>query len=145
VPTVTKQIREGAHYDFRILAVGERTPDGRLNCPTIAFFEHCESTEPEDLIKLSAHLDWVAELGTIRDPKKFKNLEDTGLWEFRTKHGIRLLCFRDGNAVWVCTNGTIKKRDDLEDADLDVARRWKRQYEAAKQSNTLLHEPEHIG
>jgi hypothetical protein len=145
VPIVTKQIREGPHFDYRILAVAERNAEGRLICPTIDFFQDAEAREGESLAKMSAHLDHLAFIGTIRDPDKFKPLRNsTEFQELRTSRGLRLICFRTENREIICTNGAIKKKDDLEDSDVASAKRWRNLYLEAKKTGKLSHEPEPI-
>jgi hypothetical protein len=144
VPIVTKQIREGPRFAYRILAVAERNPEGRLICPTIDFFHEAEAQEPEDLLKLSERLGHLGMLGVIRDANKFKPLTDEdNLQELRTRHGLRLITFRTETKEIICTNGVIKKKDDLSKEDIDRAKWWRRLYFEARKSGELYHEPEH--
>lgn len=145
MPIVTKQIREGPRFAYRILAVAERNLEGRLICPTIEFFNDAETKEPEDLLKLSERLGHLGMLGVIRDPNKFKPLRnEDNLQELRTLHGLRLITFRNDNKEIICTNGVIKKKDDLSDEDIDRAKWWRRLYFEARKAGSLYHEPEHI-
>jgi hypothetical protein len=144
VPIVTKQIREGPRFAYRILAVAERNAEGRLICPTIDFFHEAEAQEPEDLLKLSERLGHLGMVGVIRDGKKYKPLQDEdNLQELKTRNGLRLIMFRTDTKEIICTNGTIKKKDDLSDEDVDRAKWWRSQYFKARKTGSLYHEPEH--
>ena len=124
--------------------MAERNAQNRLNCPTIDFFHEAKTREPHDLLKLSALLTTLGEAATIHDPAKYKPLKGTILGELRTRRGLRLICFRGSGGEYVCTNGAIKKKDDLLEADLRIAERWKNLYDEAAKSGSLSHEPEHI-
>lgn len=143
MPTVTKQIREGAHYRFTIYAVAERSDSG-LRCPTLDFFQDAETKEPEDLERLTAILDYLAEHGSLRNENKFKHVTNTnGIFEMRTPRGLRLFCFFDEGRVIVCTNGVIKKRQKAQPDDISSAEQWKAAYSKAQLLGELIHEPEH--
>jgi hypothetical protein len=144
VPIVTKQIREGAHYQYRILAVGERTGEGKLICPVLAFFEVAATRESDDLERLTALLDRTAEQGPIANEQKFKHLTGSEkIYEFRTPRGLRLLCFFDERRVIVCTHGVIKKGQKASMDEIKTAEDWKHRYFDARARNQIFHEPEH--
>ncbi len=144
MPLVTKQLREGPYCSYRILAVAERTPEGRLSCPVIEFFQLARSREPEDLARISAALTYTARNGPLKNQAKFKHLAGSEhIFEFRSRHGLRLYCFFDSDHVIVCTNGLIKKGNATPQEEIRAAETWRRRYLQAKASATLLHEPEH--
>jgi hypothetical protein len=135
---ITCQIREGAHYCRRILAVGQKNPDGALDCPVIDFFRQQDG----HLDKLSALLEYTARKGPPSNREKFKAVEGTALFEFKAfQH--RLLCFLDIGGLIVCTNGVVKKRDALPPEVVRIGLSWRTAYFNAKMNNTLRHEPEH--
>lgn len=140
---VTLQIREGVHYRFRIVAVGERS-SGTLRCPTLEFFDLAEVREPEDLLRVSAILDLLAERGSLLNEQKFKHVSGSQqIFEIRTPHGLRLFCFFDEGQMIVCTNGVIKKKQKADIADVKTAEQWRAAYFEAQLKGTLTHEPEH--
>jgi hypothetical protein len=144
VSIVTKQIREGAHYTFQILAIGERTEGGRLHCPTFEFFSEAAKKEPDDLGRMSALLDIVAERGPIRNTQKFRRITDSDkIFEFKTSGGLRLFCFFDEGRVILCTNGLIKDAQKPPKGEIETAEDWKKRYFDAQKRGQLLHEPEH--
>jgi hypothetical protein len=145
VSLVTKQLREGSHYTFRILAIGERTSGGRLNCPILDFFSHAKVRESEELSRLSALLDIVAERGSnFRNTNKFRRITDSDqIFEFKTPGGLRLFCFFDEGRIIICTHGLIKDGQKPPKSEIDTAELWKKRYMTAKILGELTHEPEH--
>jgi len=141
---VTKQVREGAHYAYRIFAVGKRTAEGKLDCPVLDFFRESSKVRPELTERLSALLDYTALRGPPRNPQKFKHLAGSeGIFEFKVFQ-LRLLCFWDTERLIICTNGTVKK-DNKSDRDvIKVAEEWRRTYFNAKNRGYLHHEREHV-
>ena len=145
MPIVTKQIREGPRFLYRIVAVAERNAEGRLICPTIDFFKNAKSREPIALLKLSERLNLLGEAGSIRDIEKFKHIENWGgLYELRAPHGLRLICFYDIEKTIVCISGEIKKKWKLDPDALKNADLIRKNYLSAKSKGTLRHEPEYI-
>jgi hypothetical protein len=144
VPIVTKQLREGSHYIYRILAVGERLPDGRLHCPVFDFLADADSLEPSDLRRLSAALERTARMGPLKNEAKFRHLTDSDkIFEFKTSGTLRLFCFFDENRVIVCTGGLIKKGQKPPSEEIRKAEGWKNRYFEAQGLNQLSHESEH--
>ena len=151
MPLVTKQIREGTyyeksirhHYQYRILAIGERTPEGKLLCPVLEFFEEQRAKDRDRLINLSALLELTARQGPPKNKTKFKRVEGSdGVFEFK-EYQHRLLCFWDTGNTIVCTNGCVKKGDRLGRVVTEAAEQWKKRYFEAKKRNELKHEREH--
>jgi hypothetical protein len=141
---ITKQIREDPNYLYRILAVGERTNEGKLNCPTLEYFQTEEQVHPDGLIRLSALLTFSARYGPPKNRTKFKPVEGSdGIFEFK-EFQHRLLCFWDAGNVIICTNGVVKKGDRLSAETVDTSENWKDAYFSAKSRNILKHEPEHL-
>lgn len=75
----------------------------------------------------------------ITDPKLFKKLEGTDIWEFRTKYGgmeYRLLAFWDKGrqTLVVATNGFVKKTQKTPMREIDRAVQLKNLYFKTKDS-----------
>lgn len=69
----------------------------------------------------------------FRDIEIFKKLENTEIWEFRTKYnGIayRLFSFWDteAEAMVICTHGIVKKTQKTPPGDIAKAERIRREY-----------------
>lgn len=67
------------------------------------------------------------------DPKKFKKLENSNIWEFRAevnKQQYRLFAFWDTarNAIVIATHGIIKKTQKTPKKEIDKAERIRTQY-----------------
>jgi len=141
---LTKQIREGAHYAYRILAVGKRTAEGKLECPVLDFFHEIARSRSDLTSRLTALLDYTAFHGPPRNPQKFKHLAGSeGIFEFKVFQ-VRLLCFWDTDRLIICTNGTIKKTNKSDPDVIRIAEEWRRAYVNAKNKGQLHHEPEHV-
>ena len=139
---VTKQIREGAYYAFRILAIANRISNEKLNCPTIDFLQCAETNHPASLERLTALFDYTAENGPPKNITKFKYLTGSDqIYEFKAKP-LRVFCFFDGS-VLICTNGAIKDKHRTDPVDIEAAESWKSAYFLVKNKKKLIHEPEH--
>lgn len=71
------------------------------------------------------------------DPKKFKKLENSNIWEFRAevnKLQYRLFAFWDTtrNAIVIATHGIIKKTQKTPKKEIDKAERIRTQYLSEK-------------
>lgn len=85
-----------------------------------------EGLSEPDLCKLVNLFKWMADQGQIRNVQRFKPV-DGPIYEFKSfqrggANQIRVLCFRDGRD-WVLTNGFVKKRDKIDQAEIARARR----------------------
>ena len=70
----------------------------------------------------------------VIDPNLFKKL-DSEIWEFRTKYGglhVRLLAFwvkkKESLSLVVCSHGFIKKVSKVSKAELDKAKKLRKEY-----------------
>lgn len=101
------QVRAGKACIIRAMAYPQPDiiPDP---CPALAFLaEQC--TNPSELEKLTQLLTRTANHGPPRDQTKFRKLEGSDeIHEFKTSGGLRLLCFKDGNHIIICTHGVKK-------------------------------------
>ena len=144
MPIVTKQLREGRHYVYQVLAVGERTSAGNRVCPTLEFYQIQRRSHPRQNERRTALHDTMARRGNLGNETRFKHLTDSdGIFEFKTVGGLRLFCFFDETRLILCTHGTLKKGRKTPPGEIAAAEQWKRRYFAAKASHQLCHEPEH--
>jgi hypothetical protein len=81
-------------------------------------------------------IDYTAEAGPPRDDEKSKPLRE-GIFEFRTKGGLKLLWFYDEGGVLICANGYFKQGQKTPNAKIDEAVQWKVKYFTAKRSGAL--------
>lgn len=70
----------------------------------------------------------------VSDPKLFKKIDDL-IWEFRTKHNkiyYRFLSFWDktdkNETLVVATHGVVKKTDKISKAEIEKAKKIRRNY-----------------
>ncbi len=103
--------------------------DGRN--PVLEFFEEHESS-PTQLAQLRARYETVADIPNFRNTDAFKPLGE-GLFEFRTRQGLRLYAFHDEGHLIIATNGGGKGGRKEQDRDIRRARQLKNDYFNAKQ------------
>lgn len=85
------------------------------------FLESDEVTA-QDKARLAYLFKRMATQGSITNNQHFKKLEGRKeVHEFKA-HQARVFAFRDGNC-WFLTNGTVKKKDKHQRADIDRAER----------------------
>ncbi len=130
---IAYEIRRGAR--FRLMAVGIQEND-KVHLPYLEFQHDALCRAAKEWPKLVRILDHTADHGPPRDEEKSKPLRE-GIFEFRTKGGLRLLWFYDEGHVVICVNGYIKQRQKISNAEMDEAIQWKNNYFAAKRSETL--------
>ena len=112
----------------------------RDKCPTLAFFQKEAHEHPDDFAELKALLDFTARNGPPQNETKFKHLSGTdALFEFKTRGGLRLLCFLDGGSLIICTHGVLKKRQKADPDEIKYASRMKADYEKAKKKGEVIH------
>jgi phage-related protein len=135
----TLVIRNGPKHVIR--AVATEAPDGgRDRCETLAFLQEHRVGWPEELEKLGAVLSETAESGPPQNEKKFKKLPGTsGLYEFKSPQGLRLICFWDAGGVIICTHGYVKDGQKAPKRELDRGQRIMRDYFNAKKNGSLTH------
>ena len=130
---IAYQIKQGAR--FRLMAVGTQENE-KVHLPYLEFQEEALCRAATEWPKLVRILDHTVEVGPPRDEEKSKLLRE-GIFEFRTKGGLRLLWFYDEGRVVICVNGYIKQGQKIPNAEIDAAIQWKNKYFAAKRSGTL--------
>lgn len=130
---IAYQIKQGAK--FRLMAVGTQESE-KVFLPFLDFQQEAISREPREWPKLVRILDYTADAGPPKDEEKSKPLRE-GIFEFRTKGGLRLLWFYDESRVVICVNGYIKRGQKTPNAEINAAIQWKNNYFAARRSGTL--------
>jgi Phage derived protein Gp49-like (DUF891) len=95
--------------------------DSRNRMPALEYFK---TLEKEDRLRMVSLFKRLADHGEITSREHFKNLGKQGerLWEFK-RHQLRFLGdYRPGNR-FIVAHGLRKKRDDLDPADIERAKR----------------------
>ncbi len=101
-----------------------RTPAGR--CPIENFLESLTDTQVEASYRIIRLITEEERVGTQFLRKLTKNV-----WELRVHTGtqqIRYLCFFDGRALVVLTNGFVKKTQKTPQKEINLAERRRRDY-----------------
>lgn len=79
------------------------------------------SLSPLEQAKLQQLFDYIAATGKIRNPERFKKVEDrSDLFEFKN-HQIRMPCFWEHGKRLVVTHGFMKKQDRTPVAEIKRA------------------------
>lgn len=130
---VAYQINRGAR--FRLIAIGTQE-DEKIRLPYFEFQQEAMHRAPKEWPKMVRILDYVIEAGPPKDAEKSKQLRE-GIFEFRTKGGLRLLWFYDEGRVVICVNGYIKQGQKTPRQQIDEAIQWKSRYFEAKQTGKL--------
>lgn len=136
---LTKDVRD-ENFAYRILALADKTPDGRLNCPVLDFFHEQAQLHRENLTRFGALLTDVARHGARPGDPRFKRVAGTdGLFEFKV-YQLRVFCFWGEGREIICTNGFVKKQERSDRDAIKTAVKWKAAYLKAKAQGTLRHE-----
>ena len=130
---IAYEIKQGAR--FRLIAVGTQEND-KVHLPYLEFQQEALFRAEREWTKLVRIMDHTADAGPPKDEEKSKPLRE-GIFEFRTKGGLRLLWFYDEGRVVICVNGYIKQGQKIPNAEIDAAIQWKNKYFVAKRSGTL--------
>src|SRR6266487_4455068 len=130
---VAYEINRGAR--FRLIAIG-RQEHGKIHLPYFEFQQEALRRAAKEWPKLLRILDYVVETGAPKSAEKSKQLRE-GIFEFRTKGGLRLLWFYDEGSVVICVNGYIKQGQKIPSQQIDQAIQWKNRYFEAKQTGKL--------
>lgn len=132
-------IRKGERLTIR--AIATTTDDsGWDRCATLAFFQEHAGLRPKEVEKLSALLTETAKYGPRPYDNKFKDLPGTdGLYEFKTSGGLRLICFKDGGTLIICTHGYLKDGQKAPKREIQRAEKLKHDYFICKKQGTLTH------
>jgi phage-related protein len=130
---IAYQIKAGAR--FRLIAIGTQENE-KIRLPFFDFQQEAAHRAADEWPKLVRILDYVADAGPPKDAEKSKRLRD-GIFEFRTKGGLRLLWFYDEGRLVVCVNGYIKQGQKTPNEEIEQALQWKNKYFEAKGENTL--------
>ena len=130
---VAYQINRGAR--FRLIAIGTQE-DEKIRLPYFEFQQEAMHRAPKEWPKMVRILDYVIEAGPPKDAEKSKQLRE-GIFEFRTKGGLRLLWFYDEGRVVICVNGYIKQGQKTPPQEINDAIQWRNKYLEAKQAGKL--------
>lgn len=89
------------------------------SCPAREFYE---SLSTPDQAKILALLVRMGDHGQIFNKEKFKKIEGTGLYEFKSFQ-VRIICSFQPKRRLVLLHGVIKKKDRYDRSDIETAER----------------------
>ncbi|WP_372796436.1 type II toxin-antitoxin system RelE/ParE family toxin [Pontiella sp.] len=92
--------------------------------------------KPKELDKLNALLARTLEHGVPKNRQKCNTLGN-GLFEFKTRGGLRLVWFWDEQKMIVCTHGFTKARPKTPRKEIEKALARKADYFEAKANGSL--------
>ncbi len=86
------------------------------------------SSLPEkDQNQLVAQLKYIADNGPPHNEEKFKKLVDD-VFQIKTRRGIRVLCFFDGEKSLLLTHGFPKPKSKVLRVEISKAIEWRKDY-----------------
>jgi len=134
---IAYEITRGAR--FRICAVGS-SDSGKVHIPYFDFLKEVTTTAPHERAKLIFLLDYTKDFGPPRDEQKCRSLAGhEGLFEFKTRGGLRVFWFYDEDRLIVCTTGFVKKKQKTPAEEISKAEGWRAAYREAKHAGQLKH------
>ena len=83
--------------------------DARGGCPVRRFLEQLRRDAPAEHSHVIARLRELAKRGRVTDERKARHLGD-GIYELKTRGGVRVLSFVDEGRVIVCTDALRKPK-----------------------------------
>lgn len=102
-----------------------------LSSEKIPVQEFLDSLEEKLRSKTVTNIQLLGEFGTELK-KPFSKYIEEGIFELRTKQGSDidrvLFFFREGKKI-ILTNGFVKKTDKIPKSELDLAKKYKKEYE----------------
>jgi Phage derived protein Gp49-like (DUF891) len=124
---VAVKISEGRVFD--IYALEHKGRRELLN-----FLVELRMSSRQEFTKLVRYFDWTKDTGIIKNEYIFKRLT-VDIYEFKTRGGVRVLCFFDERSMVILTNGFKKKKKY--DDEITKAENLRRAYFDAKLNNEL--------
>jgi hypothetical protein len=124
---VASKIKSGNAFSIYVLEEEDK------DCAFLEFFKNLQQVDQD---RLQRYFDYTVNHGLIHNADQFKPLGEK-LYEFRTRSGVRALCFCDKGRIMILTNGFFKKKDKIDPQEIATAKLWKAKYEDAKANNTL--------
>lgn len=106
-------------------------------CLIEEFLVDLKSLSPNDWKRIVSMIARTAEHGPPRDEEQCRALEGDraeGLFEFKTRGGVRVFWFYDQDRIIICTHGFIKKKQKTPPGEIERARLIRRRYFEEKQT-----------
>lgn len=89
--------------------------------PALDFFLELKRTNPKGHQILSGQIEFLCNAPRLYPRETFKLLDpERKIYEFRTRFGLRLYCFLDGDALVILTNGG--KKNTAKEQSRDISR-----------------------
>ncbi|MBI5688308.1 MAG: type II toxin-antitoxin system RelE/ParE family toxin [Verrucomicrobia bacterium] len=123
-------IKDGQAFKIFALVVDEQNA-------LLEFLNDQNEAMPDETAKLMRLLDNAAKSGPPRNEEKCRPLQD-GIFEFKTRGGIRVFWFYDRDKLIICTHGFVKKKQKTPPKEIERALKLKKLYENAESEKTKL-------
>jgi hypothetical protein len=92
--------------------------------PGLDYLSELRRSNPKGHQILIGQIRLLCDVPDLRTKATFKLLDpNRQLYEFKTRSGLRLYCFADGNALVILTNGGKKNTPREQNRDIEKARR----------------------
>ena len=107
------------------------------NRPLEEFLNALEECDPDEHARLVRLLEFVADHEPPRNKEKCRPI-GAGMFEFKTRGGVRVLWFYDANRVIICTHGFPKSQEKRLSREVKCAEEWKKKYIAARNAQQII-------
>ena len=118
-----------------LFAIGDES-----SCELFEFFEEQGRDRPDEMKRLLSLLDRSAEKGVPNNIEHVRFFNKEGIFEFKTRGGLRVFAFWDKGRLIICTNGFVKKKQKTPKREIQKAVAWKKAYFKAKDDDDIIFE-----
>lgn len=91
--------------------------------------QYIEGLPDADQKQIIALLEYTANNGTPVNEHKFKSLKGVPLYEFKTRGGVRLICFFEKSKIIIITNGFNKQKRKKQQSQIEIAFRIMKEFQ----------------
>ena len=119
---------DGARFSLYALELG----DGR---DYEVFKEECKKDRPGDMATMIHRLERLAESGISGKKQNFNHLDD-GIWEAKTRGGLRITFFQYGDAFFIIDSCFAKNQQRTPPGEIQQAKARRSQFLDAMQSDS---------
>ena len=125
---------------YAIYALEERPVIGEIaepNRPLADFLNELEEDDADEHARLVRLLEFVGDNEPPRNKEKCRQV-GPGIFEFKTRGGVRVLWFYEANRLIICTHGFPKSQEKRLSREVKRAEEWMKKYQAARQTQQVI-------
>mgnify|MGYP001551177106 FL=1 len=130
---VIRMITEGSLNT--ISAFGDKS-----SCELFEFFEEQRKVRLGEMKRLYRLFARTADKGVPNNNELVRFFNKEGIFEFKTRGGLRVFAFWDKGRLIICTNGFVKKKQKTPRREIKKAVACKKAYFKAKDDDDIIYE-----